>query len=52
LINLIESEPSSDKEIVSTLGAKLDKREKDAKISGRTADYYFQIIDEARQLEV
>lgn len=41
---------SSDKETVYTLGAKLDKKEKEVNIKEGTANYYFQIIEEARQL--
>ena len=41
---------STDKETVHSIGAKLDRKEKDAKINERTPDYYFKIINEARQL--
>lgn len=41
---------SSDKEIVYTLEAKLDKKEKEVNINEGTTNYYFRIIDEARQL--
>jgi hypothetical protein len=43
---------SSDKETVYSLGAKLDKKEKEVNIKEGTTDYYFRIIEEARRLDV
>jgi hypothetical protein len=43
---------SSDKETVYTLGAKLDKKEKELNIKEGTTNYYFKIIEEARELDV
>jgi hypothetical protein len=43
---------SSDKETVYTLGAKLDKKEKEVNIKEGNTNYYFRIIEEARQLDV
>jgi hypothetical protein len=43
---------STDKETVYSLGAKLDKTEKDTGINERTSNYYFRIINEARQIKL
>ena len=43
---------STDKETVYSLGAKLDKKEKDVGINERDPNYYFRIINEARQLKL